>query len=234
MKKFRPYVFFDADDPPGGGGDPAPEPKPAAKPKTDDKDFAKMYADLSQTIDTDYVTRKSYAKLQANLQEANDARATLSAEIANLKEQLTALPTAQSEIETLKTNTTTLEKDKGTLQAELDKLNLIVNDYPQLVGFLKDKLLPDAPIAELPAKLEAFSKAVAANQLAAQHLELDGSSDPPKPIDDGNNKPDLEAMRKKVQDLALAGKKAEYDAAYAEYMAAKGVKVAQTGPMRVN
>ena len=180
LHMFRNNVFY-APDGDEGGGDAGNEGAGAGANNaagSEQTDYKKLYEGLSKT------SQKAYAGLQKTLQTVQD-------ELKGFKEShsltLTQLATLQAEHATTQSAYEAALNGLNAVKPELDELkmfkgrmSLILKDFPDLIGFEAEGLLPQGKIEELTPKLTAFRAKLGSIQ-DAQHKQNDEGSTPPPP-----------------------------------------------------
>lgn len=223
----RSYMWFDTDDKAGGGGTVTAEPtQTPAEPAVSGSqtDYQAMYTELSQKITNgEYVTKASYAAQQAKYQTLFDDHQKLTQAQKDYESQLSALKLdyekTSTELETIGKTVTEKDTELSTTQSELQRMKIIMRDYPQLVPFEVEEggsLLPQVDLDKLPEALEKFSEKL--NQVGSKKTadELAGATKKPKGKEDLTKR--TADIAKSEMNAAMArGDLVEYEAKRAEY-----------------
>ncbi len=207
---FKPFICFDAPDAAGGGasgtGDPAPAggnaPGTATQP-----DLAALQAELATWQSRATGWQKSY-------QTEFDAHKLTKTTLEQLQEANGKVVSGQAEIVTerdaLKKKEEELSANLGTTNAQLERLTMITTEFPELVPFIKDGLIPDVTGEDLRAKLTAFSgKIMSLTNLSAEQIakqKADGATPPPPP-----DNPKKDSFKEQAIVALKAGNMAEYN-----------------------
>lgn len=182
------------------------------------KNWEAEYNALKAKMDSEYVTKSSYAALQGKLQTAVEAGQSKDTQIGEISSKLanseTLVKSLTEKVGGLETTSQDTQNKLAEKELLLQRHSIIFKDFPELAAFESDELLPSASIEELPAKLKAFSEKFNARQEAVQKEFKQGSSEeiPPK-------KPevrDLETVRKELYAAAHDGRTDDYNKLLAE------------------
>jgi hypothetical protein len=207
---FKPFICFDAPDAAGGGASGTGEPAPAGDvaPGTATQPDLKA----AQALVTEWQGRA--AGWQQKFQLEQDAHLKTTNTLKELQDAngkiVTEHTTTVAERDSLKEKETTLSASLGTTNAQLERLTLITTEFPELVPFIKDSLIPEGTGDELKGKLTAFSTKIktltslSAEQIAKQIA--DGATPPPPP--DNSHK---ESLKDQAIAALKAGNQPEYD-----------------------
>jgi len=215
---FKPFICFDAPDAAGGGASGTGDPAPAGSGAPGTANQPDLLA--AQALVTEWQGRA--AGWQQKFQLEQDAHKATMTTLNELKEAngkvITDQTTILAERNALKEKEATLSTSLGTSNAQLERLTMITTDFPELIPFLKDKLLPEGTGDDLKGKLTAFSTTIktltglSAEQIAKQ--VIDGAVPPPPPPENNPKKDDL-----KTQAITAlkAGNQPEYERLMNEY-----------------
>lgn len=148
----KPQFFYDASS--GNGSGAGSEPGTST-------DYKAMYETLKREVDGGkYIAMERYTGLQGVLQTAQDKAKSLEEQLNQTNGKLGDLTTAKSTLETqlatLQTNLgelttfkTTAEQELAQKTSKLQRYDVLVTKFPDLVPFEGRKLLPDAPVDQL-------------------------------------------------------------------------------------
>jgi chromosome segregation ATPase len=217
---FKPFICFYPDGAAGGGASGTEDPAPVgdgAPGTANQPDLKALQAEIATWQSRATGWQKSY-------QTELDAHKLTKTTLEQLQEANTKIVTEHTAIveehKALKEKETTLTADLGTKNTQLERLTMITTEFPELVPFLKDNLLPEGTGEELKGKLKVFSEKImsmtnlSAEQIARQTAE--GATPPPPPPENNPKKGDL-----KEQAIAALknGNQADYDRLMNEYYA---------------
>ena len=132
----------------------------------------------------DNIYKKKFVGLQRTFEKLHSEKETLQTKAFDLD---TVYKAVLGEKESLALEKKTIAEKHDTVSGELDvlkeslgRLNVIIADYPDLLDFEKQGLLPDGAGDELKTKLGAFKTALTARGTAAVTAQLQGAT-PPAP-----------------------------------------------------
>jgi hypothetical protein len=196
----------------GAGGTSQAAPAPAAQPVID-----------WESPQNPYKTR--FTGLQGKHQQEQQKWQAESAKLFDVTEQLTKLSgekdSLAAQFDTFKVKHGDLEDAKGVLEEQLGRLKTIATEYPDLLAFEKDGLLPDGTGDELKAKLTAFrGKLKDMGQQQAVQAIAGASPTAPTP---SQPKSSTDLWNQAKQALT-EGKIEEYHKLYEEYIKTTGEK----------
>jgi len=207
---FKPFICFDAPDAAGGGASGTGDPAPAGSGAPGTANQPDLAA--AQALVTEWQNRA--VGWQQKYQLEQDAHKNTTTTLKELQDANTKIATDQAAIvadrDALKEKETTLSASLGSTNAQLERLTLITTEFPELVPFIKDGLIPDGTGEELKGKLTAFSTKIktltnlSAEQIAKQIA--DGALPPPPP--DNSHK---ESLKDQAIAALKAGNQPEYD-----------------------
>lgn len=207
---FKPFICFETPDAAGGGasgtGDPAPEGSGAPGTVTQPDLVA------AQALVTEWQNRA--VGWQQKHQLEFDAHKNTATTLKELQEATGKTAAEQAKIiaerDALKKKEADLSASLGSTNAQLERLTMITTEFPELVPFIKDGLIPDGTGEDLKVKLTAFSSKIktltnlSAEQIAKQIA--DGATPPPPP--DSSKK---ESLQGQAMTALKAGNIAEYN-----------------------
>lgn len=181
------------------------------QPKLDD-----LY---KQALRDNETSQRRFAGLQAKYQQEREKWTADSAKLIDLEEKLTAL-TGEHETKALGLTKAESERDVAMgevelLKGQLERLTIVTTEFPHLVGFLKDELLPDAAGDDLREKLKVLSGKIEQIKTGKIDEDMAGSSPPDTPAADADNA--STAMQKAI-DALQKGDVAAYDKHYGDYL----------------
>jgi hypothetical protein len=137
--------------------------------------------------------------IQGQLDEVSGIREQLDIQVKTLGEQLT---TAQSESEI----------NKG----ELERVTVVTSEFPQLVPFLKDGLIPDAAGDELRTKLKSMSERIDEIKTVEEDEHVAGATLDDQPPAAGKKGPT--ALLTQAIDAMKKGDTEAYNDLYSQYL----------------
>lgn len=207
---FKPFICFDAPYAAGGGasgtGDPAPAGSGAPGTVTQ-PDLA-----AAQALVTEWQNRA--IGWQQKYQLEQDAHKATANTLASLQEEKGKVDTAHTatvaERDALKEKEATLSASLGSTNAQLERLTMITTEFPELVPFIKDGLIPEGTGEDLKGKLTAFSTKIktltnmSAEEIAKRTAE--GALPPPPP-----ETPHKDSLKEQAVIALKAGNVAEYN-----------------------
>jgi chromosome segregation ATPase len=207
----------------GNGSDTTSPPGADATKKlgashSDAGDFKKLYED---TITESRNWEKRFKGLQATYQHEHLQRKELEDKLSKIEPQLNdtlqTLDGLQSSTEDSKTKFVELQTNHAVTQAELDRLKLIVKDFPALMPYEAEGLLPEGTGAELVEKLTKFFEMTDKERKTARKDDLEGTTPTPP---DGKEPKTTEQLLQNAQKAFAEGKIKEYDGLMDNYYAA--------------
>lgn len=148
----KPMFYYDASS--GNGSGAGSEPGSST-------DYKALYETLKRDVDGGkYIAMERYTGLQGVLQTAQDKAKSLEEQLNQTSGKLGDLTTVKSTLETqlaaLQTNLgelttfkTTAEQELAQKNSKLQRFEVLVTKFPDLVPFEGKKLLPDAPVDQL-------------------------------------------------------------------------------------
>lgn len=207
---FKPFICFDAPDAAGGGASGTGDPAPAGSGAPGTANQPDLAA--AQALATEWQNRAIGWQQKHQLEQ--DAHKNTAIELKKLQDANTKVVTDQTAViaerDALKEKETTLSASLGSTNAQLERLTMITTDFPELVPFIKDRLIPDGTGEDLKVKLTAFSTKIktltnlSAEQIAKQVAE--GATPPPPP--DNSKK---ESFKDQAITALKAGNMTEYN-----------------------
>jgi hypothetical protein len=213
---FKPFTCFSPDGAAGGGASGTGDPAPAG----DDASGTANQPDL-KALQAEIATWQGRATgWQKSYQTELDAHKLTKTTLDQLQEAngkiVTEHTTTVAERDALKAKEVTLSADLGTKNVQLERLTLITTEFPELVPFIKDGLIPDGTGDELKGKLTAFStKLMSMTNLSAEQLakqKAEGVVPPPPP-----ENPSKKGLNEQAMDALKAGKTEDYNRLMNEY-----------------
>ncbi len=189
----------------------------------DQTDYKARYLELSTQITSgEYVPKKVYVGLQqTHEKEVNAHKADFDAlqnAAAKVQEFEKTLPTLQSQVSEFQTKYGETEAALKAREAEAARLKLIMGEFPGLVQFEGQGLLPEAPsLDELKVKLTKFQELHGATAKQQQIERRAGESDQPSGKGQLNQNPTATSILAEAKALQAAGKNKEYYAKMQEY-----------------
>ena len=192
----------------------------------DQTDYKAKYLELSTQITSgEYVPKKVYVGLQqTHEKEVNAHKADFDAlQLATTKisEFEKTLPTLQSQVAELTTKNSEAETVLKTEKAKNERLGLIMGEFPGLVQFEGQGLLPDAPtLDELKVKLTKFQELHGAQRRQERTERDSGKSDVPPSREAVVGNQTADAILEQARTLQRDGKYVEYNKKMDEYYAA--------------
>jgi len=188
-------------DPPAGGTAHGAS-APVIDWESDDNPYKKRFAGM----------QKSYSTLQTEVDTGKTKTFDLDA----------ALKTALGEKDAFALQNKSLSEKHDTAASELDvtkeslaRLNVIIADYPDLLDFEKQGLLPDGAGDELKTKLGNFKTALTARGAAAVTDLLKGATPPAPPAPPGTRTPEI--IRAEAFKAMREGKVDDYNKGMDDY-----------------
>ena len=174
-----------------------------------------------KTLQRNYNTLKQQSDaLRAQSAELNE---NFAAQANRLKELETSLSEKDASLAELQKMKEELEATAGSLKAKLERQNLILSEFPELVEFEAKGLLPTADDMDtLRERLETFKNTLGEIRKGAIEQELSGAS--PEPVEvagEGDEKSPqltLDEAWNKVTQLAGSGDQQAYEEAYSTYL----------------
>jgi len=188
-------------------------------------DFKAMYEDAQAKFlaaQTEAQTNMSrFVGMQGKYQTEKSKWESQMAQVKDLPTQLATtqeqFDKAQQEAQQLKEQLDLANSEAQVARLQADRLNIIVKEFPQLLQFEADGLLPDDSGDELRTKLTAFSKRLTDIGGDAFKQMMIGAS-PASPTSAGQKS--ATDLWKEVGEALRTGNMAEYDKAYAAYLQA--------------
>lgn len=189
--------------------DPIPNidpPVPAAPAApTETVDWQARYNGLNKHY------QEKHAEWQAKFNDANAAATSATSQATELTGRLSQLDTQLKEKETalgqISTEFQTTAQKAATLQADLDRKNLLIKDYPDLLGHEAQGLIrPDLTGDELRAHLDAHRNTLNSTHNNALQNQIRGLvPSPANAVPAGGGMADAETIFEKMNE-ALAAK----------------------------
>ena len=189
----------------------------------DQTDYKAKYLELSTQITSgEYVPKKVYVGLQQTHEKEVNAHKADFDVLQELKsktgEYEKTLPVLQSQISEFQTKFSETEAALQAEKARNERLGLIMSEFPNLVQFEGQGLLPAAPnLDELKTKLTKFQELHAANAKQQRTDHNAGKSDPPAGTAQLGGNPTAASILAEARALQALGKNAEYNAKMNEY-----------------
>jgi len=144
--------------------------------------------------------------IEKALKELQDKHSSVNDSNNSLSEQL----------KTLQEKEATVTTELGTTNSKLDRLNMISTEFPDLIPFLKDGLLPEGSGEELRGKLSAFSERIQTlTNLSAEELAktvVKGATPPPPATPTGSD-----SLFNQAKAALVGGNQVEYDRLMSEH-----------------
>lgn len=169
--------------------------------------------------------RNRFTGLQGKYQQEQSKWAGDAAKLIDATEQLTKL-VGEKEATTLELTSTKekldlLATEKVTLEANLERLNIITSEFPTLIPFLKDGLIPDETGDELRGKLKLLNDRISEIKGSAKTEQVKGAQPQSQPTP-ADSSP--QALLAQAKDAMRSGNMAEYNKFYDLYIQAKQPK----------
>lgn len=181
----------------------------AAVPTGNQPDYRAMYEQALKDAE-DY--KKRFTGLQGTYSREQQK---WQADAVRLKELDEAMRSLDTERTTLKALLADIQPKHESLQSQYDRLHIIATEFPSLLEFEKDGLLPGGTGDELRTKLSAFQNKLKTNEVAAVKSTMSGTA-PATPKSEGQQTP------KDLLNQAVAamrqGKMDEYNSLYSQYL----------------
>ena len=163
--------------------------------------------------------RTRFTGLQGKYQQEQAKWVGDSAKLMELTEQLNKLSGEKDastlELTTVKEQLDVLATEKEVATAALERLNIITSEFPSLIPFLKDDLIPDDTGDVLREKLKKLDSRIDEIKGTAKTEHAQGASPGTTPSPAGNSP---QALLKQAQDAMRAGNMAEYNRLYDLYI----------------
>jgi hypothetical protein len=178
--------------------------------------------DLVKALNEAQEWRTRFTGLQGKYQQEQAKWAGDSVKLMELTEQLTKLTGEKEatslELTSAKEKLDTLATEKELAQLQLERLNIVTNEFPSLIPFLKDDLIPDDTGDELREKLKKLDAKLLEikGDVKAEHVK--GASPPSSPPPAGNTP---QALLTQAKEAMVAGNIAEYNRLYDMYIQSK-------------
>ena len=209
-------VLFDES---GAGG--------AGSGNSDSTDYKVLYdTTIAAKAQADAEWQKRFGGLQATYQKEQEAKTNAMTELTTVRSMLESntktLETLNTEKTTLTTQVTEKDQALSKAQAELQRKTLIMKDYPQLIAFEANGLLPDAPLEELPTKLNLFRDSLGTIENAAKQQHNAGGTPPDPASKQQGAERTAAAALKDAQTASIKGDVGTYQTFYKEYLELSG------------
>ncbi len=185
--------------------------------------------DLAQLLKDNETWKSRFTGMQGKYQQTHDQLIAAQGRVADLEGQLAALNGDKDALGAEFDKTTgelgTLKTKVADLEAQHGRLKLIATDYPDLLPFEAQGILPAGIGDELKGKLTAFKAALDARGQAAQaqaqsqqaQTQMQQSTMPSPPPPAGSK--DAKTLLSEAMAMARQGKMDEYNKLYSDYLA---------------
>jgi hypothetical protein len=199
----------------------------AGSGNADTTDYKVLYeTTIAAKAQADSEWQKRFGGLQATFQKEQEAKTQAVTELTTVRSMLETntktLETLTNEKSTLSTTVTEKEEAYNKAQAELQRKSLIMKDYPALIPFEVNGLLPQASTEELPEKLKLFSESLGSIEAFAKQKHVEGGT-PPDPASKAQGaERTAAAALKDAQSASIKGDVATYQTFYKEYLELSG------------
>lgn len=164
--------------------------------------------------------RSRFTGLQGKYQQEQEKWADDANKLHNIETQFSEVSGIREQLELtiqgLNEQLDSAQTESVVAKEELDRLHMVTVEFPELVPFLQDDLIPDGAGDELRTKLQAMSTRIASLQETTVAKHVEGASPSQKPASADTKNPTnllnqaFEAMRD--------GNIAEYNKLYDEYL----------------
>lgn len=175
--------------------------------------------DLVKALNDAQEWRNRFTGLQGKYQQEQAKWAGDSAKLMELTEQLNKLSGDKEasiiELTATKEQLDTLTTEKEVALANLERLNIITSEFPSLIPFLKDDLIPDDTGDALREKLKKLDVRIGEIKGNAKEEHKEGASPTNPPAPAGNSP---QALLKQAHDAMRAGNISEYNRLYDLYV----------------
>lgn len=164
--------------------DPNAAQQPAQQPQAGtggQMDYQQAYNQLLGRIQSgELIEKQVYTGLQQKYQEqfdahkrTQDALAATNNEIANLQTQVTGLSATASSAQAEKAG---MQSQLGELQTRVQRFELIGKEFPALIGWEAQGLLPQGPLDKLPEVLQQINAQLEQKGVQVKQQTLAGAS----------------------------------------------------------
>jgi len=194
----------------------------------DATDYKVLYETTQAKLSlTEAEWQKRHGNLQTTFQEEQKAHKLASSELLTIKQQLEqtskGYEALSGEKTTLQTQLAEKESAISLKDAALARKNLIMKEYPNLISFEVNGLLPEAPLDQLPERLGKFAESLQTVEKMAKENHQAGAT-PPAPASKENTGRTSATAMKDANSAALKGDQKSYQEFFSEYLtlSAKG------------
>jgi len=200
--------------------DPTPEPtvtEPAAGTAGNQPDYKSLYEQMQKDAQA---WKQRFTGLQGKYQQEQARWADDASHLVDVQSQLDELSGIREQLEvtvsTLNEQLDTARTEGVVAQEELERVRLVTTEFPQLVPFLQDDLLPDGAGDELREKLKTMSTRIDSikESRVAEHVEGASPSSKPaaSPIDSA------QSLLQQASAAMREGKLDDYQSLYDQYL----------------
>jgi len=178
--------------------------------------------DMVKIIQEAQEWRTRFTGLQGKYQQEQTKWAGDFAKLTEVTDQLNKLSGEKEAIEleltTAKEQLDTLITEKEIVAASLERLNIVTSEFPSLIPFLKDDLIPDDTGDALREKLKKLDSRIDEIKGTTRTEHAQGASPGTTPAPAGNSS---QALLKQANDAMRAGNIAEYNRLYELFIQSK-------------
>lgn len=169
--------------------------------------------------------QKRHGNLQTTFQKEQDAHKQASTELLTTKQQLEqtskGYEALTGEKTTLQAQLAEKESALSLKEAALARKNLIMKEYPNLISFEVNGLLPEAPLDQLPERLGKFAESLQTVEKMAKENHQSGAT-PPAPASKDSTGRTSAMAQKDANMAALKGDQTAYQQFFSEYLTLSG------------
>jgi len=136
-------------------------------------------------------------------------------EVAGIREQLDV------QVKTLQEQLDTTATEREIANSQLERLQIVTTEFPTLVPFLQDDLIPDASGDDLRAKLAKMTERLGEVQISSQKKVIDDLKEgaTPPPAGGGSNDDSAESLLQEATAAMVAGDISKYNTLFDQYLA---------------
>lgn len=136
-------------------------------------------------------------------------------EVAGIREQLDV------QVKTLQEQLDTTSTEKEIADSQLERLKIVTTEFPTLVPFLQDDLIPDATGDDLRGRLQKMTERLGEVQTSSQKQVIDDLKEgaTPPPSGGGSTEDTAQSLLQEATQAMIGGDIQKYNTLFDQYLA---------------